>query len=137
MEGIQPGVGHLRRQLEPWVLSVVTLAKGREDVSIGGTREALGQPGRKYWQFRELGRDAKRDWRDAKLCQSLLRNSGNCSGSADQDSLQHLGIDSTEKDRVSQDGFQKFSINCFSISFSSLGCRTCVSLEERLGLCLC
>ena len=100
LERIQQRVGHFRRQLEPRVLSVEPFAKSREDISIGGSRKTLGKSCRKDWEFGELGRNAKRDRRDALLCESLWRDSSNSSGSTDQDGLEHLGVDRPEEDRV-------------------------------------
>ena len=130
MEGIQSGISHLGWKMEPWVLPVVSFAKRREDISVGGPREALGKPRREDWQLRELGRNTKRDWGDALLCQPRSRNSGNSSGGTDQHCLQYLGVDSPQKDRVGQDGFQELCINRFSISDPPVGCPTCVSPEE-------
>ena len=131
LEGVQPGIGHLWWELEPWVLPVESFPKCWEDISIGGPRKALGQPGRKDWELRELGRNSKGNWGDALLCQPLLsRNSGNSSGCTDQDCLEHLGVDSPQKDRVGQDSFQKLGINCFSISNPPQRCRTSASPEE-------
>ena len=88
LEGVQPGIGHLWWELEPWVLPIESFPKCREDISIGGPREALGQPCREDWELRKLSRNSKGDWGDALLCQPLLsRNSGNSSGCTDQDCL--------------------------------------------------
>ena len=131
LEGIQSWICHLGWQLEPWILPVKSFSKRREDISIGGPREALGQACREDRELRELGWDAKRDWRNALLCKPRSRSSGNSSGRTDQDCLQHLGVDSPQKDRISQDGFQKLCINCFSISNPPVGdTTTSVSPEE-------
>ena len=100
MEGIQPGISHLEWQLEPWVLPVISFAKSREDISVGGSMKTLGQSCRKDREFGELGRNAKRDGRDALLCESLWRDSSNSSGGTDQDGLEHLGVDRPEEDRI-------------------------------------
>ena len=71
LERIQQRISYFGRQLEPGVLPVEPFAKSREDISIGGSRKALGQSCRKDWEFGELGRNAKRDGRDALLCESL------------------------------------------------------------------
>ena len=134
LERIQQRVGHFRRQLEPGVLPVEPFAKSREDISVGGSRKTLGQSCRKDWEFGELGRNAKRDGRDALLCESLWRDSSNSSGGTDQDGLEHLGVDRPEEDRVGQDGLQQLCVNSFRVSSSPLGTKPCSSSGEGLWL---